>query len=113
MSAEGITPDSVADTATEDIRRYAYGLIEVHVDYTSLDRERFTYLLGYYPAIYSHLSELYTVLISAVREAVELGDRFTAARRRDRRDVLEEALKALKLQYDSLSRKITLFQSEV
>jgi hypothetical protein len=83
-------------------------MIKLHVDYVALDVEKFTYLLGYYPAIYNYFAELYTYLIGEVRKAMELGDKFKATRLRDKRDILEETLKSTKLQYESISRKITV-----
>lgn len=103
-----ITIDNVLEIPYEDLHKYVFGLVEVHVDYLSIDQDKFTYLLGYYPAIYNYLSELYAFLINQVRVQMELNDKFTVARYRDKRDMLEQALKSVKFQYDSLSRKITL-----
>lgn len=103
-----ITTENVGKIDAEELRSYCFSMIDLHVDLISLDLEKFTYLLGYYPAIYNYFAELYTYLIGEVRKSMELNDRFRTARLRDKRDVLEEALKSTKLQYESISRKITI-----
>jgi hypothetical protein len=103
-----ITIENIIDIETDLLRSEVFKLIEVHVDYISLDQEKFTYLLGYYPAMYNYVSELYTFMIGQVRAFVEVKDQFRTANSRDKRDILEQALKSIKLQYESLSRKITL-----
>jgi hypothetical protein len=103
-----ITIDNILQVSYEDLHRYIFALVEVHVDYLSIDSDKFAYLLGYYSAIYNYLSELYAFMINQVRVQMELNDKFTVARYRDKRDMLEQALKSVKFQYDSLSRKITL-----
>jgi len=104
-----ITITNLMDVSTEVLRLEIFKLIEVHVDYMDLNQDKYVYLLGYYPAMYNYFSELYTSMIAKVRERMELSDKFGTAIARDKRDILEQALKSCKLQYDSLSRKITLF----
>ena len=103
-----ISIKNIMDVESEVMRSEVFKMIEVHVDLMDLDMEKYTYLLGYYPAIYNYLSEMYTFMITKVREKMELNDRYETALARDKRDILDQALKSLKLQYDSLSRKITL-----
>lgn len=103
-----VTTDNVTEIPTEDLRSFCFDMISLHVDITSMDSEKFVYLLGYYPAIYNYFAELYTFLIGEVRKSTELNDKFRTARLRDKRDILEETLKSTKLQYESISRKITV-----
>ena len=107
-----ITVNNVNKIGTETLRDAMFKLISVHVDYITMDQDKFVYLLGYYPAIYNYMSELFTFQIARVRERTEFGDKFGAAQARDKRDILEQALKSCKMQYDSLSRKITIFTAE-
>lgn len=100
------------DIDTEYLREYCFQMVELHVDYVSMDVEKFTYLLGYYAAIYNYFSELYTFLIGRVRAYKEAGNTFKASRTRDKKDILEQVQKSTKLQYDSLSRKITVMDVE-
>ena len=107
-----LTPKNVAEVNFEEMSEYCYSLIKQHVDYRSMDKEQFVHLLGYYPAMYQFLSELYTTMIGKVRTATELKQTFLKQQYMDKRDVLEQVLKVCKFQYDSLSRKITIFTSE-
>lgn len=103
-----ITTKTIEGTKTEELRREVFKLIVLHEDLMSMDQERFTFLLGYYPAIYNYLSELFTFMIARVRELSELNERYEVSVARDKKDVLEQALKSCKLQYEALSRKVTL-----
>lgn len=103
-----ITTENIDGLKTEVVRKEVFKLIDTHVDLMDMDREKYVYLLGYYPAIYNYVSELYTYEIAQVRTFTELGERFEVARARDKRDVLEQALKSVKLQYEALSRKVTV-----
>ena len=104
-----ISINNIRVIEVEVLREEMFKLIETHVDYMDMDQDKFVYLLGYYPAMYNYMSELYTFMIAQVRERMELSDKFGTARARDKRDILEQVLKSCKMQYDSLSRKITLF----
>jgi hypothetical protein len=107
-----LTTKNIDEVSLEDMRSHIFGMIELHVDLTEIDRDKFGYLLGYYPAMYNYVAELFTHQIARVRDFTEIGDKFRAGRARDRRDILEEALKSIKLQYESLSRKITLLSPD-
>lgn len=105
-----ITCENINDVSLDELRQNIWRLIDVHVDYVSLDKEKFTYLLGYYPAIYSYIAELYAYMIHLVRANMELKERFKVQQCRDKRDILELAMKSLKLHYEGLSRKITILR---
>ncbi len=107
-----VTTLNILEVDIEDLREYSFAMIQLHVDYLSLDKDKFLYLLGYYPAIYNHFAELYTFLIGKVRDATDRKDHSSASKYRDKRDILEMALKSTKLQYESISRKITILTSE-
>ena len=87
-----------------------YELIELHTDYVDMQHEKFLFLLGYYSAMYQYFSELYTYLIGRVRHhsKQKTGGVDNV---RDKRDMLEQILKVTKMQYDSLSRKITVLEN--
>ncbi len=103
-----ITIDNVLLVTFDELHKHCFDMVEVHVDYLSIDADKFTYLLGYYPAIYNYISELFTFMIGQVRIQAQLGDKFKTSSYRDKRDLLEQVLKSLKFQYESLSRKITI-----
>jgi hypothetical protein len=113
MNSKEVTTENVLQVDAEALRREMFKLIEQHVDYLDFNRDKFMFLLGYYPSIYSYVSELFTFMINKVREAKvgRLGGDVVAARM-DKRDVLDQVLKAVKFQYDSLSRKITIITAE-
>lgn len=102
-----INIENILDVTFDELRKYCFELYEVHVDYTSMDIDKFVYLLGYYPAIYNYISELYVFMINKVREqSATKGSKLGAYR--DKRDMLERVTKSIKFQYESLSRKVTL-----
>lgn len=105
---EEITVNNVLDLDYMEVSNTLYKMIEHHVDYASMNTEKFVFLLGYYASIFQYFSELYTFLIGKVRDMMEIKDNFRLAKYRDKRDLLEQLLKATKLQYESLSRKITV-----
>lgn len=108
-----ITCDNILKYEFNSIRKSIYSLIDLHVDYLSIDQGKFTYLLGYYPAIYSYVSELWCFMINQVRICVEKNDKLLVGRYRDIRDMLEQAVKTIKLHYDGLSRKITVLTPNI
>jgi hypothetical protein len=111
-----LTVANILQVTAEDLRVWCFSLVDSHVDYVEMDREKFLYLLGYYPAIYTSLAELHSFMINKVREAKRAEStpvkRDLVDERMDKRDILEEVLKAIKFQYDSLSRKITIYSGE-
>lgn len=102
-----ITKDNILIVTFNELHEYCFALYEVHVDYTSMDIDKFIYLLGYYPAIFNYISELFTYMINQVREASNTKSSNLGSYR-DKRDMLERVLKSIKFQYESLSRKVTL-----
>lgn len=107
-----ITVKNVREVEFDELREKLYLMVDLHVDYHSLDKARFVHLLGYYPSVYQYVSELYVTMIGLVRKATELKQPFLKQQYMDKRDLLEQVLKVTKFQYDSLSRKITILSSE-
>lgn len=65
-------------------------------------------LLAVYPYIFQKLVRLYSLFIHKVRVAVQLKDTQKANIFRAYRDPIEQLLKAVKMQYESLSRRVTV-----
>ena len=92
----------------DTIRKTLFDMVKTHKDLL-YDKDIYIELLGYYPAIYSYMSELYVYMLNRVRLAP---DKKALGQYRVRRDMLEQLLKDIRLQYDSLSRKITVIRDE-
>lgn len=111
-----ITTANILSVSGERLRVEMFKLAEQHVDYLDMNKDKFVFLLGYYPSIYSYVSELYTFMIDKVREAKKAAPspekHDVVDGRMDKRDILEQVLKVVKFQYDSLSRKITVLTGE-
>lgn len=105
-----ITIDNIIEVPYSYANRSFYGMIELHVNMLSMDTDKFVYLLGYYAAIYTYFSELYTFCIGELRKQLKADNKSKASEARDKRDMMENLMKCAKLHYDSLSRKITVFQ---
>ena len=110
MEEREITVDNIMKIPYDYINRSFYKMVHIHIDMTTMDDEKFVYMLGYYPAIYNYFSELYTFCIGQLRKNQKLDDKMRINEARDKRDLMENLMKDVKLQYDSLSRKITVFQ---
>lgn len=109
---EPITTDNILTVSFDDMRRALFGMIRTHDKSPMLDRALYVELLGEYAAIYQYFSELYTFMIGQVRRFMELRDTFRKSQAMDKRDCLEHALKAVKFEYDALSRKVTILSGE-
>ncbi len=105
---EEITIDNILTLDFDVIRKMLFEKVRTHEHLISGDEE-YMELLGYYPAMYSYMSELFVHLLNQVRMAPSTEAK---GRLRVRRDMLEQLLKNIRLQYDSLSRKITVMRDE-
>ena len=83
-----------------------YSRIKLHMDVSPQDTGGIYELMGYYPAIYHWLSGMYVHMINQVRK--DSKDSY----KKSIRDMLEQALKDCKFQYDTLSRKVTVLRGE-
>lgn len=84
-------------------------IIPVHVDLDLSSFDEVDKLLSLYPFIYQKLVRLFAIYMHIVRRH---GREKTpdANKARDYRDAMEELLKVVKLQYEALSRRITVLQ---
>jgi len=84
-------------------------IIPVHVDLDLSSFDEVDRLLALYPFIYQKLVRLFAIYMHTVRKH---GREKTpvASKARDYRDAMEELLKVVKLQYEALSRRITVLQ---
>jgi len=103
-----VTISNILTLEFNDVRKQLFSKVKTHEGLLHGDEE-YMELLGYYPAIYSYMSELFVYLLNQVRLAP---DTHTKGNYRVRRDMLEQLLKDIRLQYDSLSRKITVMRDE-
>lgn len=109
---EPITVNNVLAADFDHMRTYLFSLIRTHDKSLVLDRALYVELLGQYAALYQYVSELYAFMIGKVRHYGELRDTFRKMGAMDKRDCLEQVLKVVKFEYDSLSRKVTVLESE-
>ena len=109
MVDQEITIDNIVKIPYSYANRTFYQMIYLHVDMMSMNDEKFAYLLGYYSALYTYFSELYTFCIGKFRDFQRVDNKGMINEMRDKRDMMENLMKCAKLQYDSLSRKITVF----
>ena len=107
-----LTVQNIQDIDIEYASHYLFSLLRRHDKNTLLDRELFVELLGEYAALYQYASEMYAYMIGRVRTYQELKDNFRKMKAMDKRDMMECYLKAVKFEYDSLSRKVTVISQE-
>lgn len=113
MEDREITVNNIIEMPYSYINKTFYKMIHLHVDMISMDNDKFVYLLGYYAALYQYFSELYTFCIGKMRQFLEADQKSKVSNARDKRDMMECLMKSVKLQYDSLSRKITVLTPQV
>lgn len=82
-------------------------IIPVHAELEITSYDEVDILLSIYPLVYQKLIKLYAYFIHNVRKGIQLNDKTYTSIMRSYRDPLEELLKSVKIQYDSLSRRIT------
>ncbi len=82
-------------------------IIPVHVELEMSNFDEVDTLLSIYPYMYQKLVKTYSYFCQQVRIS---SDKNTATKMRIYRDAMEELLKAIRMQYESLSRRITVFQ---
>jgi hypothetical protein len=109
---EAVTVRNVMALEFEDVREYCFAAIHGHEDKVQLDPQLFVTRLGEYAALYQYFAELYAYLIGRVRAFTEARNVMAKLDAITKRDCLELVLKTVKLQYESLSRKVTVLQEE-
>ena len=83
-------------------------IIPVHVSLEIASYDEVDTLLAVYPYLYQRLVRTYSYFCQQVR--VNVKNKTAATKMRIYRDTLEELLKTIRMQYESLSRRITVFQ---
>lgn len=100
-----IVPEKLHLYNPVELTKSIMSIIPVHVGFDMSNWKEVDELLGIYSAIYYYVARLYTASIHYVRRAKEKPD---LDRARDYRDSFEMILKVVKMQYDALSRRMTL-----
>jgi len=96
----------------DEIRIALFSVLEPHAELIYLNNAEYVRLIGEYASLYQYASELYVHCISLVRSYSEQKELHLKAQAMDRRDMVEQYLKAIKFQYDALSRKVTVITNE-
>ena len=99
------TPDSLEVDVLSELLS---SIIPTHVELGVSEHQDVDDLLSVYPYIYQLMSKAYAKMIHKVRTAVSRSAEASDAR--NYRDVYEQFLKVIRMQYDSLSRRITNLQ---
>lgn len=107
-----VTTVNISILSFDDVRTYLFSLLRSHEKSLFIDRTLYVELLGEYAAIYQYASELYVFMIGKVRQYAELKESFKKMQAMDKRDCIEQFLKAIKFQYESLSRKVSILSME-
>lgn len=111
-STDPVTCENVMSLDLDEVRTRLFGMIEKHDKSVIFDTELYIRLLGEYASIYQYMSEIYVYLIARTRAFAEAKNTLKKIQAQDRRDCLEHILKVVKMNYDSLSRKITVMSEE-
>jgi hypothetical protein len=109
---EMVLCENIMRKSLDDIRQSLFGLLENHQSLVELHNAEYVRLVGVYAAQYQYGSELYVHCISLVRKYKRDKNTTLSNEAIDRRDMLEQYLKAVKMNYDALSRKVTIFTEE-
>ncbi len=109
---EPVTCENVMSLSLDEVRTRLFGMVEAHNEYVTLDPVLYVRLLGDYAGMYQYVSEIYVYLIARTRAYSEAKNTMKKIQAMDRRDCIEQIQKVLKLNYESLSRKITVMSEE-
>ena len=98
------------DPEKMDVNELIYiieAIIPVHARMDITNYDEVDILLAVYPYLYQKMIRLYAYFIHKVRVARQLKNTVQANVFMTYRDPIEELIKAIKLQYDALSRRMT------
>ena len=87
-------------------------IIPVHATIEITNFDTVDSLLALYPLMYQKLSRIYAYFSQQVRIAVGIKDKTYADKMRNYKDAIEQLLKSIKLNYDGLSRRITILEEK-
>ena len=103
-----LTPDSVFDYDVGYLADTLISMLPVHVGLSIDSFGDVDDLLSLYPYIYQKVVVLHAHMVHRVRIYQAKGYNDKLGKARDLRDTMEEVLRVVKLQYESVSRRITL-----
>lgn len=103
-----LTPDLLLSYEPGFLADIVVASLPIHLGLTIDSFDDVDTLLSLYPFIYQKLVVLHAHTVHNVRIFTKKGHSDSLGRARDIRDTIEEMLKMVKLQYESLSRRITL-----
>ena len=110
--SEAVTVKNILAMDFEEMREFCFASIQGHENKIQMDPQLFVTRLGEYASLYQYFAELYSFLIGKVRQYAESRNTMGKLNAICKRDCLELVLKSVKLQYDSLSRKVTVLQED-
>lgn len=105
---EVLTPEGIFQYDTGYLADTLIEMMPTHVHLTIDSFTDVDALLALYPYIYQKLVILHAHMVHKVRVYSRSGNQESLGKARDLRDTMEELLKVVKLQYESVSRRITL-----
>lgn len=103
-----LTPEGVFKYETGYLADTLIEMMPTHVNLTIENFNDVDALLALYPYLYQKIVILHAHMVHKVREYSRKGHQESLGKARDLRDTMEELLKVVKLQYESISRRITL-----
>ena len=112
VKLDPVTCENVMGLTLDEVRVRLFAMVERHDGSVLLDPPLYVRLLGDYAALYQYVSELYVYLLCRARAFSEAKNVMGRMKAMDRRDCVEQVLKVIKFEYDSLSRKVTVMDGE-
>ncbi len=107
---DGVFAGKPEDQALMDIIEWFDGIIPIHAKITADDYDDIDTLFAVYPYIHLKLTKLMSYFVHKTRIARQNKQKNDETIMRAYRDVVEFYIKTLKMQYESLSRRITVLQ---
>lgn len=96
------------DYTVDELIVIVESIIPIHVNLSITDYEEVDILLAIYPYFFQKMAKVYAYFSHKVRIASQLKKGIEASNMRAYRDSFEELMRAVRLQYESLSRRITV-----
>lgn len=103
-----LTPDQILEYDAGYLADMLLSLLPVHVGLSTDNYSDVDGLLSLYPYLYQKIVVLHSHMVHKVRVYSTKNTSSNLGKARDLRDTLEQILRTIKLQYDSISRRITL-----
>jgi hypothetical protein len=106
MLFDTLNRDKYTKYSVEELINIIESIIPVHATMEITNFDEVDMLLSIYPYLFQKLMKVYAYFIHEVRHRG--ADKNYVAQMRSYRDAFEQLMKAVKLNYDALSRRITL-----